>query len=431
MSLKRPFRLRTAWTAARLGGRRVLGRPVGDRDTALGSLLTEQLDAMKGLPMKLGQIVSYMDVPLPEQVLSRLSALQTGSRGMGADDTRAALEAALGCPIEAAFDDFELAPFAAASIGQVHRATVAGSRVAVKLQYPGIVDTFKKDLGLVHRLASLASLASAVDGKAIVDELRRRLEEECDYGREARMQRRFAGAFTGDRDIRVPGVIDALSRPTVLTSEWADGDTFVQLQQCGDKQRIDAVAQVLVRFSYHSLLELAVIQADPHPGNFLFGPDGSVTFLDFGCVRQLDRDFLSALRDSIRAVRDHDMPRFRRALTELGVVGRPKKFDFDHFFQVMDHLYRPLLAPRFRFSSDYVRQGHAFNGPSNPNARAMSIPPAYVWVMRLQWGLWSILGKLEAEGDFRPVLDRALDAPIIPLPMADDDNRDPTVEAVA
>lgn len=409
MGSKRPSRLRAAWTAGRLAGRRVLRREVSERDTELGELLTGQLDKMKGLPMKLGQIVSYMDVPLPEPVLAAMSRLQTGAHGLAPDEARAALESALGGPLEARFDEIDLTPFAAASIGQVHRAKVHGRSVAVKLQYPGIAETFREDLGLVRRLASLASLASAVDGRAVVTELQRRLEEECDYRREARMQRRFAAAFVGDPGVHIPEVLEHLSGPEVLTSEWVEGDSFEALRQSGDRGRIDAAADALVRVTYRSLLGLAFIQADPHPGNFIFEATGRVTFLDFGCVRELPLELVEALRDSIRAVRDRDMPRFRRAVTELGVVGRPKKFDFDHFFEVMAHLYEPLVAPRFRFDSEYVRRGHQYNGPSSPNARALAIPPAFVWVMRLQWGLWSILARLEAEGDYRPLLERALD----------------------
>jgi predicted unusual protein kinase regulating ubiquinone biosynthesis (AarF/ABC1/UbiB family) len=409
---KRGSKLGAAWTAGRLAGRRVLGRKVGERDTELGELLTGQLDTLKGLPMKLGQIVSYMDVPLPEEVQASMSRLQTGQRGLDPEETRHALELALGAPLESLFEEFELAPVAAASIGQVHKARVQERWVAVKLQYPGIAGTFERDLGMVNRIASLASLASAVDGKAIVGELAARLEEECDYAREARMQQIFADAFAEDSHIHVPAILPQLSAKTVLTSEWVDGLSFEALQHCDDQARIDAVASVLLRFSYHSLLNLALIQADPHPGNFLFGEDGRVTFLDFGCVRQLDVEFVEALRRSIRAVRDSDREVFRESVIELGLVGRPKKFNFEHFFTVMEHLYRPLIAPEFLFDANYVKQGLQYNGPSNPNARHMSIPPAYVWVMRLQWGLWSILSRLNAQGSFAPLLNEFLEQPV-------------------
>lgn len=417
MTTKRPSRLGVAWTASRLAGRRLIGRRVGAQDTELGELLTGQLDQMKGMAMKIGQIVSYMDIPLPEEVLSTMSRLQTGQQGMDPQRTRAILEDALGASIETLFDAFEIQPIAAASIGQVHRAKLAGQEVAVKVQYPGVADTFRQDLGVINRIASLASLASAVDGKAIVRELGSRLAEECDYLREAQMQAAFATAFADDPAVHIPAVVPQLSVGNVLSSAWVEGDKFEALRTSGDQARIDATAEVLLRFSYRSLFNFALIQADPHPGNFIFERSGRVTFLDFGCVRQLEPDFVAALRAMTFAVRDRDMPSFRRAVVDLGVVGQPKRFDFDHFFMVMEHLYRPLVAPHFRYTREYTAEGMRHNGPTNPNARALAIPPAYVWVMRLQWGLSSILAKLGAQGSFHGILDDVLASPVVPMPV--------------
>ncbi len=420
MSTEKPSVLGVAWTAGRLAGRRLLRRRVGPRDLELGGLLTTQLDQMKGLAMKVGQIVSYLDVPLPEPVQAQLAALQTGQRGMSPADTRAVLEAALEMPVEAAFDDFDWEPVAAASIGQVHRARVRGRAVAVKVQYPEVARSFTDDLRAVGRLSSLASMASAVDGRALIEELRRRLVEECDYPREARAQLAFAHAFADDPEVQVPAVLRERCAATVLTSAWVDGDRFAALERDADPTRRDAVAATLVRFTYRCLLGFGVIQADPHPGNFLFprgGLPGTVGFLDFGCVRALGPEMTDALREVATAVRDDDRPRFRRAVNALGVVGRPKKFDYDHFYRTMEHLHRPLIATRFRVDKDYVREGFALNGPTSPNARTIAMPPAYIWVARLQWGLWSILARLRARSSFRPLLDELLAAPPAPLEL--------------
>jgi len=365
--------------------------------------------------MKIGQIASYMDVPLPDEVLDSMARLQTGQHGMDPERTRAVVEEALGARLETLFDAFEIQPVAAASIGQVHRATAGGQELAVKVQYPGVADTFLRDLGAIDRIAGLASLASAVDGKALVHELGSRLTEECDYVREAQMQTLFAAAYADDADVHVPAVVPHLSVGNVLSSTWVEGDSFEALRTSGDPARIDATARVLLRFSYRSLLNLGVIQADPHPGNFIFEASGRVTCLDFGCVRHLDASFVAALRAMTLAVRDRDMPSFRRSVHDLGVVGRPRRFDFHHFFVVMEHLLRPLVAPHFRYTRGYTAEGLRLNGPTSPNARTLAIPPAYIWVMRLQWGLSSILAKLGAQGSFRSILDDVLDAPMLPM----------------
>ncbi len=407
----RRSKLAATWTATRIAARRLLRRPVTDRDLELGDLLSGQLDQMKGLAMKLGQIVSYLDVPLPPAVQARLTPLQTGRHGMPAAEARGVIEQALGRPLERLFEGFDPEPVAAASIGQVHRARVGGQDVAVKVQYPGIARSFGDDLGALDRIAGLAGLASAVDGRAIVKELARRLTEECDYEREARMQRGFAAAFADDPHVRIPRVLTERSAATVLTSEWIDGQSFEALRASADQARRDAAAATLVRFTYRSLLALGTIQADPHPGNFLFLPGATVAFLDFGCVRPLPPAMLEALRRLTRAVRDDDREAFREATLALGVVGEPRRFDYEHFFTVMEHLYRPLVAPSFTFSAQYVREGFALNGPRSPNSRTMAMPPAYVWVARLKWGLWSILARLDARGSFRPLLDELLAQP--------------------
>lgn len=442
MTDRKLSKLGVAWTAGRLAGRRLLGMRAGERDLELGELLTGQLDQMKGLAMKVGQIVSYLDVPLPEPVQEQLARLQTGQRGMPAERVREVIEAALGRSVEACFEAFEWEPVAAASIGQVHRAVVRGRPVAVKVQYPEVARSFGDDLRAVGRLSSLASLASAVDGRALVDELRSRLVEECDYGREARAQAAFARAFAGDPDVIVPAVIADRSAATVLTTAWAAGDGFAALRvadvETGAQARRDAVAATLVRFAYRSLWQLAAIQADPHPGNFVFPvaspaepASGRVAFLDFGCVRVLDPVMVEALRGIAAAVRDDDRPRFRRAVQALGVMGKPRSFDYDAFFAVMEHLHRPLLAPRFTLSLDYVREGFALNGPSNPNARTMAMPPAYIWVARLQWGLWSILARLRASVSLRGMTDELLASRVEPLAPADPRGGGSTVVAPA
>ena len=402
------------WTAGRIAARRVLRRREGAQDERLGEALSEQLDQMKGLAMKVGQIVSYMDVPLPSSVQDKLARLQRGVRGMPEAETRAALAAALGADWASRFDAFEIEPFAAASIGQVHRASFEGRPIALKLRYPEIADTMSSDLGTMRRIASLASLASSVDGQAIVDELAARLSEECDYGREARYQSLFRCAYADDPDIVIPEVHGSLSTESTLATAWCDG---VALEAaCKSPESVRArYARALVRFSYRSLFELGTIQADPHPGNFLFDDDGRVTCLDFGCVRAFEPELVGALRSMLVALDREDHPAFRDAIVAIGIAPKPDRFDFGHAFRMMEHLHRPLLQPRFAFTPAYVREGMDYNGPTNPNARHMDLPGPYLWIARLQWGLWSLLTRLEADTVLRDILDDVLAQPLTGL----------------
>jgi predicted unusual protein kinase regulating ubiquinone biosynthesis (AarF/ABC1/UbiB family) len=407
-------RLRLGWTVGQLAGRRLLGRSESARDAELGALLSRQLDQMKGLGMKLGQIMSYMDVPLPASVQAELALLQSGMLGLGPSETRAALEAALGVGWQERFDAFDLEPISAASIGQVHRATYQGRQIALKLRYPEVARDFEKDTGVLDKVAGVASLASSVDGGALVDELAGRLAEECDYVREARSQTAFRRAFAAAAGLEIPEVIAALSTHSTLATSWSQGKAFAIARDFEQHAR-DRIAEHLASFSYQSLLVLAAIQADPHPGNFLFEQDGTVTCLDFGCVRSFEISFVELLRELIVAIDRNDHAGFREAVIALGIAPRPDKFDFDHHFAMMAHLHRPLLCPQFTFERGFVQQGLAYNGPRSPNARTMALPPAYLWVMRLQWGLWSLLTKLGASVSLRPLWEQLAHTPVSPL----------------
>ncbi|MEZ4228103.1 MAG: AarF/UbiB family protein, partial [Polyangiaceae bacterium] len=216
---------KVASSAARLASTRLLGAAPG-KQQQLGALLASELDQMKGMAMKVGQILSYMDGALPEDAQVALRELQGGTRAVRFEVMRGAVETALGGTLEELFEDFEAVPVASASVGQVHRAHFEGREIAVKVQYPGIRDTIHADFSRLEGLSRIASLAASVDGPAIVAELRERFEEECDYRSEAAWQNWFRGRFASYSEVRVPEAILERSAETVLSSEWMAGDDF-------------------------------------------------------------------------------------------------------------------------------------------------------------------------------------------------------------
>ena len=402
------------WTAGRIAARRVFKQQETNKDEELGTLLTSQLDEMKGMAMKIGQILSYMDVPIPNSVQQKLTHLQKGQKGLSTEATKAALVSALGSHWRDCFESFEIKPFAAASIGQVHRATVEGQSIVLKILYPEVSKSIQRDMSTLQRLASFASLASSVDGQSIVDELASRFEEECDYTREALFQSQFKKAFENDPRIEIPDILPRLCTSTTLASSWVDALSFEMA--CGQASELrNKYALALTLFSYRSLLEFALIQADPHPGNFLFKPDGKIVCLDFGCIRSFDPNFIQLLRQMLIAIKNNNRKSFRDVVIDLGMAPKPKYFDFEHHFAAMSHLHRPILTSPFSFTSEFLREGLAYNGPSSPNARYLNIPPAYVWVARLQWGLWSLLNKLQATIDLPDHMNELLQRPITAL----------------
>ncbi|GAB4535916.1 MAG: AarF/ABC1/UbiB kinase family protein [Haliangiales bacterium] len=409
--IRRGFGRRLASTArvAASAARLAVGRK--DEHGAIGDALMRELDQMKGMAMKVGQILSYFDGVLPPETHRALQALQRGVTPVAFTTMAAVIEEAFQAPIDTLFESIDPTPVAAASIGQVHRARFQGRDIAVKIQYPNIRDTMAADLGRLRGLSRVASLATAVDGPSIVDELGARINAECDYEAEARAQSGFRGAFRGDPEVAVPEVIHERTRATVLASAWIDGRDFYSLSRDADAAERTRVGLVLARFAYQSLYGLGVINADPHPGNYLF-PDGdAVVFLDFGCVRVFEPQVLEAERGLAQVVVDDDRAGFRDALVATGTVPHPDRFDFDHHWEMLKHQYAPYRSPRFAFTSEYVRAGMKFTGPSNPNLRKLAIPPPWIWLQRLTWGLHAVLARLGADGPFADVFRAALATP--------------------
>jgi len=407
--------------AASLGraaaGRATQGSVDGER---LGASLLEELDGMKGLAMKVGQMASYLDGSLPDDAQRALRHLQRGSRPLDFETLVPALTNALGAPPEQVFDDIDREPVAAASIGQVHRAKLAGRDVAVKVRYPGIAETFEIDLGTFGRAGRLAALGTALDVRSLVAELRERLAEECDYGREARAQHMFGRLYADDPLTVVPEVVPAGCAEGVLTSEWVDGAGFYDFLDHADEPARRAVAERLFRFSFRNIFHHGVLHGDPHPGNLLILDNGRVAFLDFGCVRFLDRSHVEAwkaLAWCILEDRRSDLP----AVTEAtGFVPDPDSYDWDAHWEVMEYLYEPFKTEGFVYTHDYVQRSYDLIGMKNPNWRRTAMPPAWLLTNRLQWGLNSLLAMLGVSADYPRWYRECLELPLRParLPEA-------------
>lgn len=409
---------KVAANALRLASRRLSGRDDSAIYQAIGENLARELDGMKGLAMKVGQILSYLDGALPAETHAALRALQKGATPVAFASLLPVVEGALGAPIAELFDSIDETPLAAASIGQVHRAVFRGEPVVVKIQYPNVRATFESDFGRLGALAGMASLATAVDGKALVAEVRARILEECDYLREAAYQTAFRAAFAGDVGVAIPEVIGERTARTVLTTSFAAGDDFYRFLERSSQERRDVVGLTLARFSYRSLFHLGALNADPHPGNYVFPEAGPVVFLDFGCVRRFDASYVEVERNLARVVCDGARARFRDALLATGMVAKPTRFDFDLHWALLRHQHQPYIDARFRFTKGYLSKLMDFSKPDNPNLRLLAIPPPWIWQQRLVSGLHAVLTRLDADGDFREVFRAALDAPLSPLVVA-------------
>src|SRR2546423_6918341 len=303
--------------------------------------MVDALGQLKGAAMKIGQLASFIDTDfLPpeyrELYQEKLSQLRSEAPSMPWKQVREVLEEEWDEPVEELFEDFEEEAAAAASIGQVHRATLPdGRRVAVKIQYPGVAKALRADMqnaGMIMRMAK--AIAPGLDAKAAAAELKERVLEELDYEYEAQNQRTFARAYRGHPFIYVPDVITRLSRTRVLVSEWVDGMGFEDVRALPQEEK-DRFGEIVFRFCFGSIYHLQHFNADAHPGNYLLLDDGRVAFLDFGMTKQLDKEQIELEITAIEAVLDDSSDRLRTALGELGFVRNPKRVDAE---RLMEHV---------------------------------------------------------------------------------------------
>jgi len=276
--------------------------------------------------MKVGQLVSMVELDgLPEEqrseLESRLATLRDDVPPVPFAKLEKLMRAELGGPLSRVFSSFDERAFAAASIGQVHRATtVDGDEVVVKVQYPGVAEAVDSDLRSAALLLPLLKrLAPTLDAKPLLAELRDRIGEELDYELEAQHQRRVERRFRGHPFISVPRVRTDLSTRRVLVSEYVEGERFEAVRALDEAQR-DRYGEIVFRFFFGLLYRDRIALGDPHPGNYLLRPDGRVAFLDYGLVRDLSVERIDAERAIARAVRDADAAALEAALVAGGYV---------------------------------------------------------------------------------------------------------------
>jgi predicted unusual protein kinase regulating ubiquinone biosynthesis (AarF/ABC1/UbiB family) len=383
----------------------------GERAAALARELVEQLGHMRGAAMKIGQVLSTVDftaIPPSEREAFKqmLAALRDDVPPLPFTKVERLVKAELGGPVARFFAEFEEEAFAAASIGQVHRArTHDGRVVAVKVQYPGMAEAVEVDLRNLGLLLPLVKrLAPGLDTGALAAELRERIAEELDYEIEAQNHRSVARAWRGHPLAHVPAVDTMLSSRRLLVTELLIGRRFEDVKGLAAAER-DRFAEIVFRFFFGTLKHLGRASGDPHPGNYLLLDDGRVGFLDFGLMRVVDGAYLAGEQALAAAVDRGDAQAVHAGMAALGFLPDPDTFAPDRLLGALalsgEWYFRPgahRISPAY--VSDLVERSSSPRSEYWDDLRRMTLPPQALLIRRMEGLVFSTLGELRARADW-------------------------------
>jgi predicted unusual protein kinase regulating ubiquinone biosynthesis (AarF/ABC1/UbiB family) len=399
-------------------GKRVGGKSAEIVAAELQARTAEQmfkvLGELKGGAMKLGQAMSIFEAALPEDIAgpyrAALTKLQDAAPPLPAEAIHKILTEELGTQWRTKFSDFADQPAAAASIGQVHKATWHDGRVvAVKVQYPGADKALISDLNQMARMGKLfASWIPGLDIKPLLDELRDRAVDELDYLHESQNQRAFAIAFEGDPEFVIPHVL--VAAPHVLVSEWIDGTALSSIIKDGSQAERDAAGVLYERFLLSGPSRAGLLHADPHPGNFRITPDGRLGVLDFGACASLPDGLPSAMGSLLRIAQLGDAQTVIEGLRAEGFIKPNIEVDAEQVLGYLEPFVDPARYEEFTFSRDWMREQFTrMNDMRNPDFAVglkLNLPPSYALIHRVWLGCIGVLCQLGATVPMRAELTR-------------------------
>jgi len=416
---------KTASAAAWIGVDVVAGKLLGT-DAGLGHLspetlgrVVESFGELKGVAMKVGQLLSYVDPALSPEARRMLSVLQVMSQPTAFGQVLQTVREDLGAPGRTLADRLERTPVASASVGQVHRSTLDdGTPVAVKVRHPGVEDAIRADFKTAAIGTLFARLAApGMNLDEVLAEAKTRFLEECDYALEARRQIRFGQVYAAHPFITIPTVHPGVCGRRVLTSTWHKGmglDAFLEAAPF-QAERVRA-SRALYEFYVGTLYREGLFNADPHPGNLCFAPDGKVTIFDHGCVREFDRDFVAGLVGLSRAVQRDDTAATQSALSAIGMFNPSQDFDLTR--SLLRGFYAPLLASgRLKVTSEHaisIRQV----AKMRKSLLRIRLPGKLAFLFRIRIGLHAVLARIGARLDWQELeaeLAEVVAAPAPPL----------------
>jgi predicted unusual protein kinase regulating ubiquinone biosynthesis (AarF/ABC1/UbiB family) len=403
-------------------------RALERRQVETAEQIVAALGTMKGAAMKLGQVLSFLDVGLVpdeyrEEFQHKLAALRDAAPKVSFKDMKRVLEQEYDERLEDVFETFDPVPIAAASIGQVYKARLGDGRdVAVKVQYPGVNAAVRADmqnLGMILRL--MKSVAPGLDPKAMGAEIRERIHEELDYELEAANQKTLSRIYRGHPFIHIPDVVTSLSHERVIVTEFVRGRGFDELVQLPDAER-DRLGEIIFRFYFGSMYRHHQFSGDPHPGNSLLLDDGRMAFLDFGLFKRIDAEVAERELAFQRMAVEGRADELLAGLREHGFVQPTARYDAQQIMeQMLDLTWWYTTDEPIRLTPEIATQ--VFIDMSDPRSRHFdqmrheTLPPEHLFGRRLEGLTLAVLGQLRAEANWHRIAREWMygDAPVTEL----------------
>ncbi len=403
--------------AARMAGSRLFG---GDaRDASNAAVLAQALGGLKGPIMKVAQLLATIPDLIPPEYAAELQKLQSEAPPMGAAFVKRRMQAELGSQWQGRFGSFDLNPAAAASLGQVHRATTKdGGRIACKLQYPDMQSAVEADLSQLELVFALhRRMDPAIDTREIAKEIGERVREELDYEREAKHAGLYAQTLADVEEVRVPRVHPELSTRRLLSLEWLEGEKILQFTDAPVEIR-NRLAVAMFKAWWHPFSHAAVIHGDPHLGNYtVFSEDGEargINLLDYGCIRIFHPRFVGGVVDLYRGLQTDDRARVVHAYETWGFKNLSNEL-IDILNIWARFIYAPLLDDRIRTVADGVKPGEYGRRQAFEVHKALkekgpvTVPREFVFMDRAAVGLGAVFLHLKAELNYHQLFENEIE----------------------
>lgn len=366
------------------------------------------LKNLKGSALKVAQMLSMDKSIMPQAYVEKFSLSQFSVPPLSAPLVRKTFKKYLGKYPEDIYDTFTQDAVNAASIGQVHKASINGENFAVKIQYPGVAESISSDLALVKPFATRMFNLKGKDSEKYFKEVENKLLEETDYVLELKQSLEVSDQCGKIKNLRFPKYFPAYSSEKILTMEWIDGEHISEFTAYNqDREKGDKIGQALWDFYMYQMHHLKQVHADPHPGNFLIDKNDTLVAIDFGCIKQVPEDFYVPYFELAKPEVINNSELFNQKLYELEILRHDDtKEEIIYFTKIFHDLLslftKPFHGEFFDFSDEdffgkIAQMGEEFS--KDTQLRKMNGNRGskhFLYINRTFFGLYNLLHDLKA-----------------------------------